>query len=138
MKTLEELKKMDKAALKAYAYEDLAIELKGNLSEETLIERITERQDEIAREQEQLNNPVFKAEQAVSEPAPEPVKENKETKSRAKELEDALKSQIDRGLGFETDAVAWTMSYRGQVISGNLSVPEYIVVRQADILLNRK
>ena len=138
MKTLEELNVMDKAELKKYAFEDLALELKGNLSEETLIERITDKQREIQLQREHDLNPAVLAEKPVVEEKPEEVKPSKEAKSRAKELEDHLKSHIDRGVGFEADDVAYTISYRGQVISGNLSVPNAIVARQADVMLSRR
>jgi len=138
MKTLEELNSLSKADLKKYAFEDLALELKGNLSEETLIERIVEKQDELKAQAARELDPGFKSQQGVAEPKPEPVAVTKESKSAGAELEDALEKQIGKGLGFEHDGVAYTISYRGQFISGNLSVPKDIVVRQADVMLNRR
>lgn len=127
MKTNEELQALDKAELKKYAFEDLALELKGNLSEETLIQKILEKQEQIIEDQ--------KPDLIVPE---KPKKSTPEYEALANNLKETLKSQTDRGLGLEIDDVSYTISYRGQVISGNLTVPSHVVLRQADIMLNRK
>lgn len=127
MKTLEELQELNKAELKKYAFEDLALDLKGNLSEETLISKIMDAQDDVKN--------ASKQEEAPKEVKAKPTKEYTEL---AKDLEKHLESHIGRGLGFDADEVSYTISYRNQVISGNLTVPPVLVARQADTILNRK
>jgi len=127
LKTEEELQVLDKAELKAYALDSLGLELKGNLSEDTLIERILAKQDETVEDVK----PTVVDEKPVSK---KPV-----ASERGLELNEALKDQIARGLKFELsdDGVSWHMSYRHHIVSGNVSVPNSLMLRQAETMLAR-
>lgn len=69
---------------------------------------------------------------------PEPVtKHGKAKKEQRERIEKALKPYVARGLAFDVDDTVFTISYRGLTESGNLSVPDYLVARQADLMLRR-
>lgn len=134
MKTLEELNALSKADLKTYGME-IESDVKGNLSEETLVERIKDRQELILKQRAHDENYGVKALEGVPEPVPAEVPETKETKDRSKEIAKLMESFP--GIQLEQDAVSWTMSYRNQTVSGNNGLPDNLIVRQAQTLVSR-
>jgi hypothetical protein len=116
MKPIEE---MNQKELKEYA---ASLGIKGNLSRETMIERLqakTEKQEEEG------------AHIIADEP---PAKSD----NRQNEIRKLLKDYEGIGIEFDKEGISWTMTYRNHIVSGNNTLPDAQITRQAEILRGRK